>query len=99
MALSEQIIPDPATGRIVSAGITEYWLPGMGMMPDFDIGFVGGADYVANELGAKGAGEIGTVGSAAAIANAVWHATGQRCQQLPITVDKLLRATSGGLSA
>ena len=90
MALSEQIIPDFATGRIISAGITEYWLPGMGMMPAFDIGFVGPPDYVSNEIGAKGAGEIGTVGSAAAIANAVWHATGRRFQQLPMTVDKLL---------
>ncbi|MBY0612983.1 MAG: xanthine dehydrogenase family protein molybdopterin-binding subunit [Beijerinckiaceae bacterium] len=92
MALSEQIVPDFGTGRVLSAGITEYWLPGMPMMPEFDIGFVGPPDYVSNELGAKGAGEIGTVGSAAAIANAVWHATGRRFQQLPITVDKLLSA-------
>ena len=90
MALSEQIVPDFATGRVISAGITEYWLPGMPMMPDFDIGFVGPPDYVSNEMGAKGAGEIGTVGSAAAIATAVWHAAGRRFQQLPITVDKLL---------
>jgi len=90
MALSEQIVPDFATGRILSAGITEYWLPGMPMMPAFDIGFVGPPDYLSNELGAKGAGEIGTVGSAAAVANAVWHATGRRFQQLPITIDKLL---------
>jgi xanthine dehydrogenase YagR molybdenum-binding subunit len=90
MALSEQIVPDFTTGRVISAGITEYWLPSMGMMPTFDIGFVGGPDYTANEVGAKGAGEIGTVGSAAAIANAVFHATGRRFQVLPITVDKLL---------
>ena len=90
MAISEQILPDFGTGRVISAGITEYWLPGMPMMPAFDIGFVGPPDYVSNELGAKGAGEIGTVGSAAAVANAVWHATGRRFQQLPITVDKLL---------
>ena len=90
MALSEQIVPDFGTGRVISAGITEYWLPGMPMMPEFDIGFVGPPDYVSNEMGAKGGGEIGTVGSAAAIANAVWHATGRRFQQLPITVDKLL---------
>ena len=90
MALSEQIVPDPATGRVISAGITEYWLPGMAMMPAFDIAFVGPPDFVSNELGAKGCGEIGTVGSAAAIANAVWHATGRRFQQLPITLDKIL---------
>ncbi|MGY2046675.1 xanthine dehydrogenase family protein molybdopterin-binding subunit [Methylobacterium sp. JK268] len=94
MALSEQIVPDPATGRIISAGITEYWLPGMAMMPAFDIGFVGEADYAANEVGAKGAGEIGTVGSAAAIANAVWHATGYRFTQLPVTLDKVVTALS-----
>jgi xanthine dehydrogenase YagR molybdenum-binding subunit len=90
MALTEQIVADPATGRVISAGITEYWIPGMGMTPEFDIGFVGEPDYLANEVGAKGAGEIGTVGSAAAIANAVWHATGRRFLQLPITLDKLL---------
>ena len=90
MALTEQIVADPATGRVVSAGITEYWIPGMGMTPEFDIAFVGEPDYLANEVGAKGAGEIGTVGSAAAIANAVWHATGRRFRQLPITLDKLL---------
>jgi len=90
MALTEQIVADPATGRVISAGITEYWIPGMGMMPEFDVSFVGEPDYLANEVGAKGAGEIGTVGSAAAIANAVWHATGRRFLQLPITLDKLL---------
>jgi xanthine dehydrogenase YagR molybdenum-binding subunit len=89
MALTEQIVPDPATGRIISAGITEYWVPSMGLMPAFDIGFVGAADS-SNEVGAKGAGEIGTVGSAAAIANAVWHATGERFQQLPISLDKVI---------
>lgn len=90
MALCEQITPDFASGRVISAGITEYWLPGMAMMPDFDIGFVGPPDYVSNEVGAKGAGEIGTVGSAAAIANAVSHATGRRYTALPLTPDKLL---------
>lgn len=90
MALSEQIVPDFATGRVLSGGITEYWLPGMAMMPAFDIGFVGQPDYAANEVGAKGAGEIGTVGSAAAIANAVFHATGRRFTALPLTPDKLL---------
>lgn len=91
MALSEQIVPDPATGRIISAGITDYWLPSMTMMPDFDIGFVGSPDMIANEVGAKGAGEIGTVGSAAAIANAVYHAIGVRFRQLPITIDKVIK--------
>lgn len=92
MALTEQIVPDPATGRVISAGITEYWLPGMSMQPSFDIAFVGDADFGSNEMGVKGAGELGTVGSAAAIANAVWHATGKRFSQLPITLDKIIMA-------
>ena len=90
MALSEQIVTDPVTGRVISDGITEYAVPEMGMMAAFDIGFVGEPDLIANEIGAKGVGEIGTVSSAAAIANAVWHATGRRCRRLPIGPDKLL---------
>jgi xanthine dehydrogenase YagR molybdenum-binding subunit len=57
---------------------------------DIDVIFVEEADDVVNPLGVKGVGEIGLVGVAAAIANAVWHATGKRVRQLPITADKLL---------
>jgi len=93
MALTEQIVQDPVNGRVLSAGITDYWIPGLGMMPEFDIGFVGPSDPQSNEAGAKGAGEIGTVGSAAAIANAVWHATGHRIHSLPISMGELIALT------
>jgi xanthine dehydrogenase YagR molybdenum-binding subunit len=59
-------------------------------VPDIDVIFVEELDEVVNPLGAKGLGELGVVGVAAAIANAVYHATGKRIRDLPITLDKLL---------
>jgi xanthine dehydrogenase YagR molybdenum-binding subunit len=56
-----------------------------------DVIFVAEEDHEINPLGVKGVGEIGIVGTAAAIANAVYHATGKRVRELPITLDKLLR--------
>lgn len=58
--------------------------------PDIDIEFVDVQDKVVNPLGVKGIGEIGTVGAAAAIANAVFHATGRRVRELPIRIEHLL---------
>jgi xanthine dehydrogenase YagR molybdenum-binding subunit len=58
-------------------------------IPRMDVVFVGRPDP-ANQLGAKGIGEVGVVGIPAAIANAVYHATGRRVRSLPITIDKLL---------
>ena len=58
-------------------------------MPDIDIAFVGEPDP-NNPIGAKGIGEVGLVGVAAAIANGVYHATGRRIRSLPITIDQLL---------
>ena len=60
------------------------------MWHDIDVIFVEENDTIVNPLGAKGLGEIGIVGVAAAIANAVFHATGKRIRDLPITIDKLL---------
>jgi xanthine dehydrogenase YagR molybdenum-binding subunit len=57
---------------------------------DIDVIFVEEHDAIVNPLGVKGVGEIGIVGTAAAIANAVYHATGKRVRDLPITLDKLL---------
>jgi len=57
---------------------------------EIDVIFVPEQDAIVNPLGAKGLGEIGVVGVAAAIANAVYHATGRRIRELPITLDKLL---------
>jgi xanthine dehydrogenase YagR molybdenum-binding subunit len=58
---------------------------------DIDVIFVDEPDSIVNPLGIKGLGEIGIVGVAAAVANAIWHATGQRVRDLPITLDKLQR--------
>jgi xanthine dehydrogenase YagR molybdenum-binding subunit len=57
---------------------------------DIDVIFVEEHDEVVNALGSKGVGEIGLVGVAAAIANAIYHATGKRIRELPVTLDKLL---------
>jgi xanthine dehydrogenase YagR molybdenum-binding subunit len=59
-------------------------------VPDIDVSFVGEPDFVFNPIGARGMGEIGITGIAAAIANAVYHATGKRVRDLPITPDKLI---------
>jgi xanthine dehydrogenase YagR molybdenum-binding subunit len=60
-------------------------------VPPIEVIFVAEEDHEINPLGVKGVGEIGIVGTAAAIANAVYHATGKRVRDLPITLDKLLR--------
>ncbi len=91
MALREAIRWDPALGRQVSASPTDYHLPAGPDVPEaLDIGFVETGDEQVNELGAKGVGELGLVGFAAAVANAVWHATGRRVRRLPITPARLL---------
>jgi xanthine dehydrogenase YagR molybdenum-binding subunit len=58
---------------------------------DIEVIFVDEPDAIVNPLGVKGVGEIGIVGTAAAIANAIYHATGKRVRDLPITLDKLQR--------
>jgi xanthine dehydrogenase YagR molybdenum-binding subunit len=67
----------------------EYHIPTNADVPDIDVIFVDEPDDKANPLGVKGLGEIGVVGTAAAIANAIFHATGKRVRSLPITIDKL----------
>ncbi len=90
MALMEATIPDLRTGRIVNADLAEYHVPVNLDIPDIDISTVEEHDPYVNPLGVKGIGEIGITGVAAAIANAVYHATGVRVRDLPITLDKLL---------
>ncbi len=70
--------------------LADYHVPVNADVHDIDVIFVEERDEVVNPLGAKGLGEIGVVGVAAAIANAVFHATGKRIRDLPITLDKLL---------
>ena len=93
MALQEASHADPRTGRTMNANLAEYHVPVNADMPaaGFDVDFIDQPDETfAAGLGTRGIGELGIVGSAAAVANAVYHATGRRVRDLPITVDKLL---------
>ncbi len=89
MALLEETVSDPGTGRIANATFGDYLVAVNADVPNMDVIFVGEPDPM-NPIGTKGVGEIGLVGIAAAIANAVYHATGKRIRELPITLEKLL---------
>jgi xanthine dehydrogenase YagR molybdenum-binding subunit len=91
MALHEETLYDHRLGRIMNANIAEYHVPVNADVHDIKVIFVDEPDNIINPLGIKGLGEIGIVGVAAAIANAVYHATGKRVRDLPITLDKLQR--------
>ncbi|PHM06552.1 xanthine dehydrogenase family protein molybdopterin-binding subunit [Nostoc sp. 'Peltigera malacea cyanobiont' DB3992] len=90
MALMEDTLTDPNRGRVVNHDLAEYHVPVNADVPDIEVLFVDEQDPHINPLGVKGIGEIGITGTAAAIANAVYHATGKRVRDLPITLDKLL---------
>ncbi|HZC98132.1 MAG TPA: molybdopterin cofactor-binding domain-containing protein, partial [Bradyrhizobium sp.] len=89
MALHEETLFDHHFGRVMNANIAEYHVPVNADVHDIKVIFVDEPDTIINPLGIKGLGEIGIVGVAAAIANAVYHATGSRVRDLPITLDKL----------
>jgi xanthine dehydrogenase YagR molybdenum-binding subunit len=91
MALHEETLIDHNFGRIMNADIAEYHVPVNADVHDIQVIFVDEPDNIVNPLGVKGVGEIGIVGTAAAIANAIYHATGKRVRDLPITLDKLHR--------
>ena len=91
MALHEETLIDHNFGRIMNANIAEYHVPVNADVHDIKVIFVDEPDDIVNPLGIKGLGEIGIVGVAAAIANAIYHATGKRVRDLPITLDKLQR--------
>jgi xanthine dehydrogenase YagR molybdenum-binding subunit len=91
MALHEETLVDHHFGRIMNANIAEYHVPVNADVHDIKVIFVDEPDASINRLGIKGLGEIGIVGVQAAIANAVYHATGKRVRDLPITLDKLQR--------
>jgi xanthine dehydrogenase YagR molybdenum-binding subunit len=90
MALHEHTVMDDRLGRFVTTNLADYHLPVNADVPAIDVAWIDGADPYANPLGVKGIGEIGITGTAAAIANAVYHATGRRVRDLPITLDRLL---------
>jgi xanthine dehydrogenase YagR molybdenum-binding subunit len=91
MALHEHTAIDPRNGRYLNADLSEYLVPVNADVPEIDVLFVDEADRRVDRIGVKGIGEIGTTGVAAAIANAVCHATGVRVRDLPITLDRVLQ--------
>jgi len=91
MALHEETATDHRFGRFMTHNLADYHVPVNADVHAIDVLFVEEKDDEINPLGVKGVGEIGIVGTAAAIANAVYHATGKRVRDLPITIDKLMR--------
>ncbi len=89
-ALLEQSETDRVTGRFLNRNFSGYLVPTNADIPQLDILFVGEFDDEASPIGAKGMGELTAVPVAPAIANAVYHATGRRIRELPITLDRLL---------
>jgi xanthine dehydrogenase YagR molybdenum-binding subunit len=90
MALHEESVMDHRLGRFMTHNLADYHIPVHADAPDIEVIFVDEPDHEVSPLGVKGVGEIGVVGTAAAIANALYHATGKRVRDLPITIDKLL---------
>ncbi len=90
MSLLEEGIIDHRYGRWVNNNFADYHVPVQADVPNIEVVFVNKPDPVLNPMGSKGMGEVGIVGFAAAVANAVYHATGKRIRDLPITADKLL---------
>ncbi|MFK4511489.1 xanthine dehydrogenase YagR molybdenum-binding subunit [Bradyrhizobium daqingense] len=89
MALTEETLLDERSGRIISASIADYHIPAHLDVPDIDVLWTDIPDP-RTPMGARGIGEIGIAGVAAAIANAAFNATGRRIRDLPLTPDKLL---------
>lgn len=92
MALHEETMTDHRFGRVMNSNLGEYHVPVNADVDGIEVIFVEEHDDKVSPIGVKGLGEIGIVGTAAAIANAIHHATGKRIRSLPITVDKLLAA-------
>ena len=90
MALTEESVLDPRSGRFVNANLAEYHLMVNADIGDIDVAFVDEVDPHVNSLGAKGLGEVSMTGVAGAVANAICNATGRRIRDLPITLDKLI---------
>jgi xanthine dehydrogenase YagR molybdenum-binding subunit len=89
-ALLEELVYDRAHGQSANADLAGYLVPVSTDVPQIDVSWIDEPDLNFNSLGCRGVGEIGITGVAAAIANAVYHATGVRVRDLPITPDKLL---------
>jgi xanthine dehydrogenase YagR molybdenum-binding subunit len=92
MALHEEAMTDHRLGKIMNHNFAEYHIPTHADIEDIEVIFVDEHDEKVSPLGVKGLGEIGIVGTASAVANAIFHATGKRVRDFPITIDKLLSA-------
>ncbi|WP_045689912.1 xanthine dehydrogenase family protein molybdopterin-binding subunit [Hymenobacter sp. AT01-02] len=90
MAMMEETVMDHKFGRYMNHNYAEYHVPVNADIHDIDVIFVEEEDDIVNPLGVKGIGEVGLLGVAAAITNAVYHATGKRVRELPLYLDKLL---------
>jgi xanthine dehydrogenase YagR molybdenum-binding subunit len=93
-ALHERAVMDARSGRVMNPNLAEYHLPVNADVPSIEAILVEEHDPHVNALGIKGVGEIAITGTAGAVANAVWHATGIRVRQFPITLDRLIDGTS-----
>jgi xanthine dehydrogenase YagR molybdenum-binding subunit len=92
MALHEETLIDDTYGRTINENLAEYHVPVNADVHEIDVTALNIPDYRFNPLGARGIGEIGITGAAAAIANAIYNATGKRVRDLPITLDKIMTA-------
>ena len=90
MALTEESVLDPRSGRFVNGNLAEYHVMVNADIGDIDVAFVDEVDPHVNSLGAKGLGEVSMTGVTGAVANAIFNATGRRIRDLPITLDKLI---------
>jgi xanthine dehydrogenase YagR molybdenum-binding subunit len=90
MALLEESLLDERYGRFVNANLAEYHVPVNADIGEIDVSFCDEDDRNFNPVGARGIGEIGITGVTAAIANAIFHATGRRIRSLPIQLDALI---------
>jgi xanthine dehydrogenase YagR molybdenum-binding subunit len=90
LALQEDTAVDPRNGRIMNANLADYHVPVNADIGEIDVSAIDIPDPRLDSLGARGIGEIGITGTGAAIANAIFHATGKRVRDLPITPDKLV---------
>ena len=93
-ALHEHAVMDPRSGRLMNPNLGEYHVPVNADVPSLEAILIEEVDPHVNALGIKGVGEIGITGTAGAVANAVWHATGVRVRQFPITLDRLIEPRS-----
>jgi xanthine dehydrogenase YagR molybdenum-binding subunit len=94
-ALHEHAVVDLRSGRVMNPNLGDYHVPVNADVPSLEAILVDEHDPHVNALGIKGVGEIGVTGSAGAVANAVWHATGARVRQFPITLDRFIGRALG----